>query len=293
MKAARRQTLTGATLRQIAIGVTLILALASAVGHSLIYKQIEQRVIAQLSQYVVQRSKTEDEVFRLARDLQSVIREAVLASMTTYRTDEALRRFDSLFRRYPDGAVRSRRIAQQGAAPITGWLRKDAPLSEELRQRMVLFYDIVAQFKPSALVRFADLYFTAPEQLNLGTDPPGLSLWAMTVPADFDQNREEWAIIADTQHNRSRQTAWTGVYIDPVWDKPMVTVATPIDYAGRHIGSVNFDHMIEDLIHTLLAAGLRGARHAVFQADGRLIAHSEKMTEIAAARGKYFIQSSG
>lgn len=286
---ARRRTLTGATLRQAALGVTVAIALATVVGHQVIYREIEQRVIAQLNQYVVQRSRNEDEVFRLARDLQHAIRDFVLSRLAEYRTPAALARFDTLFMRYPDGAVRSRPAATAEPVPVTGWLHRDTPLTEELRQRMVLFHDVVQQFKPSALVRFADIYFTAPDQLNLGTDPPGLTLWAMTVPADFDQNAEEWAQIVASAHNSARETAWTGVYIDPVWDKPMVTVATPIDHAGRHLGSISFDHMIDDLIATLLATGLAGARHMVFQADGRLIAHSSKMDEIAAAGGRFFM----
>lgn len=287
--ARHASTLAGATLRQVAVGVTVALALASVVGHQLIYREIEQRVIAQLNQYVVQRSRNEDEVFRLARDLQHAIRDTVLARLDDYRTPRALARFDELFERGADGAVRSRHAETQRPLPVTGWLHRDTPLTDELRQRMVLFYDVVQQFKPSALVRFTDIYFTAPEQLNLGTDPPGLTLWAMTVPADFDQNSGEWAQITDRAHNPTRETAWTGVYIDPVWNRPMVTVATPIDHAGRHLGSISFDHLIDELIESLLATGMTGANHAVFQADGRLIAHSSKMQEIAAAQGQLYI----
>jgi PAS domain S-box-containing protein len=292
-RGVRRKTLAGATLLQVGVGTTLALALATLVGYRLISHQIEQRVLAQLNEYVVQRSQSEDELFRLARDLQQAIRRSVLAEMTRYRSLDALARFDELFMRYPDGAVRSRPSQTMGDTPITGWVHRDTPLGSELKQRMVLFHDVVRQFMPSALVRFSDIYFTAPEQVSLGTDPPGLTLWAMTVPPDFDQNAEEWAQIAEAQRNPRRETAWTGVYVDPVWNKLMVTVATPIDHAGRHLGSISFDHLIDDLNERLLAPGLAGARHAVFQGDGRLIAHSEKFDEIQAAGGHYFITASG
>ncbi len=292
MRLLNPRTITGAALWQVSLGVTLIIALASLVGHRLIYWQIEQRVIAELNLYTEHRSRKEDQLFMLARDVQMAIRDAVVQRMESYRTPEALRRFDEIFMRYSDGAIRSRPQFANVLQPVTGWLHRDAVLTDELKQRMVLFFDIVQQYKAVVLTRFADLYFTAPEQLNLGTDPPGLSLWAMSVPADYDQNKEEWAIVADVKHNTTRQTAWTGVYTDSVWNIPMITVATPIDYQGRHIGSVSFDHMIDDLMERLLVTELPHAAHVVFQADGRLIAHSHKMHEIGAGQTPVFMQES-
>ncbi|HEY5760719.1 MAG TPA: hypothetical protein VIU34_33060, partial [Steroidobacter sp.] len=194
--------------------------------------------------------------------------------------------------RYPDGAIRSRADTIQGQDAVTGWVHKDTAVNDELRRRMLLFHDILQQFKTTSLLRFADIYFTSPEQINIGTDPPGVALWAMTVAADFDQNAEDWVNFADKEKNPHRQTRWSAVFLDPVWKKLLVTIATPIDRQGRHIGTIHNDLLLETLLDNLLRPGMPGTKHSVFQSDGRIIAHTDKVAQLRAQQGEYFIQSS-
>ena len=198
-----------------------------------------------------------------------------------------------MFARYPDGTVRSRRETLRGNESVSGWIHRDTPLDDELRQRMVLFYDVAEQFKPATLVRFSDIYFTAPEQINIGTDPPGVPLWAMTVAADFPQNEEDWVSSASAARNPARTTVYQQMILDPVWKKLMSGVATPIELDGRHIGTIHNDLFLDDLVDHLLRSGLPNAAHCVFLADGSLVAHTGKMRDIIAANGKYRIQDSG
>jgi len=288
-------SLTGNTLLKVGVGVTLIIALASGVSYYLIFREIEHRVQQQISLYTVQRGQREQAIFLLAQDSQQVIKRTLLDNLRLgdYEQPEALKRFDDLFMRYPDGAVRSRPEYATGENPVTGWIHKDVELTPELRRRMALFHDLIQQFKPSILIRFSDLFFTAPEQLNIGTDPPGMPLWVMNTPADFDQNQEEWVYAADPAHNPARKTVWTGVYLDPVWQSFLVAVATPIDDNGRHIATITYEILLEELIQSLLKSGITGALHGVFQADGRLIAYTDRMDDIRASKGHYFIQHSG
>ncbi|MFL6576627.1 MAG: hypothetical protein ACJ8MR_08420, partial [Povalibacter sp.] len=152
----------------IALGVTCVIAVSSAASYWMMFQQMQQRASDQLSRYVIQRGQAESEVFRLAHDMQQAIRRSVLASYPEYRNTATLARFERLFTRYPDGTIRSRRETIQGHESVSGWIHRDTPVDAELRQRMVLFNDIAEQFKPAALLRFSDIYFTAPEQINIG-----------------------------------------------------------------------------------------------------------------------------
>jgi len=288
----RYSSLTSRTLVPIAVGVTLIVALASAVSYYLMYRDIQQRASDQLKLHVVERSRTEQQVFLFARDSQAAIRRAVLNGYDGYMVESTATRFDQLFMRYPDGAIRSRADTIQGQDAVTGWIHKDTAVNDELRRRMLLFHDILQQFKTTSLLRFADIYFTSPEQINIGTDPPGVALWAMTVAADFDQNAEDWVNFADKKKNPHRETRWSAVFLDPVWKKLLVTIATPIDRHGRHIGTIHNDLLLETLLDNLLRPGMPGTKHSVFQSDGRIIAHTDKVAQLRAQQGEYFIQSS-
>lgn len=289
----RPTSLTGKTLLLIAIGVTCVIVISSAMTYSLLFQQMQQRANDQLTRYVVQRAQAEGEIFELARDMQHAIRRSVLADYPRYQSAQALARFERLFTRYPDGSVRSRRETLKGNESVSGWVHRAAPLDDELRQRMVLFHDIAEQFKPAALVRFSDIYFTAPEQINIGTDPPGMPLWALTVEPDFAQNDEDWVSSASRERNPARATVYQQMILDPVWKKLMSGVATPIELEGRHIGTIHNDLFLDDMVDHLLRSDLPNAEHCVFLADGSLVAHTGKMSEIIAANGQYRIQDSG
>ena len=285
-------SLTGKTLLQVALGVMIVVLVSSAANYSITFSGIEARARNQLARHVAYRGHIEGMVFDLARDMQQEIRKLAIERYPRYLNAATLARFDTFYTRYPDGAVRPRPSTMRGDDPVTAWVHRDIPLTAEIKQRIMLFHDLAEQFKPVANIRFADIFFTAPEQLNVGTDPPGYPRWALEVPADFDQNAEDYMASTTRQNNPTRQTVWSGASLEPVWKKLMFGVATPIDINGRHIGAVHNDITVDALLDSLLSSRLEGATHVVFQANGALVAHTGLMNEIVASEGKYRIQDS-
>jgi len=101
------QTLVGKTLLKIAIGVTLIVALASGVSYALIFREIEGRALDRLREYAIQRAKFHEAHFALARQFHQIIKQEFLRRYRDPSPDFE-RRFDQLMMRYPDGAIRNR-----------------------------------------------------------------------------------------------------------------------------------------------------------------------------------------
>jgi len=269
------------------------------VSYELIFREIAQRVVGQLRQYVVQRAKVQEGLFVLGHDLHQVIKRDLLERLEPEAVWEEVRhRFDTRFMVYPDGAVRNRLAYAAGTKYSTAWIRKDVALFPELQRRTLLLYDLSQQYGPRVRGRFFNLFFTTPEQVNVGFDPV-LSTWVMEAPADFEQNQQEWVYMADMAHNPSRQTVWSGVTLDPVSGFYFITAATPVDRQGQHIATIHTDlylhsaSFLEEWEQRMLRADLVGTVHAVFRHDGRLIAHSDKTAEILARGGQYFIQQAG
>lgn len=286
-------SLTGKTLLQIALGVVVVVLVSSAANYYITFSGIEERARSQLTHDVAYRGRLESLVFELARDMQHEIRRLAIERYPHYLNNPAvLARFDALYMRYADGAVRPRPTTLLRKHPISAWVHRDTPLTPEVKQRLMLFHDLSEQFKPMAEIRFADIFFTAPEQLNVGTDPPGYPNWTLEVAADFNQNAEDYMDGITQESNPTRQTVWTRAILEPVWKKLLVGVATPIDINGRHIGAVHNDITLDALLNSLLSSRLEGAKHAVFQADGMLVAHTELMQEILDSAGKYRVQDS-
>jgi signal transduction histidine kinase len=290
LTALQPTSLMGRTLVRIALGVTLVIMVAAATSYFVMFNEIEHRSRKELADYVTHRVKEEGEVFSLARDVQQIIVKLAIERYPRYQNAATRARFDEVFFRHADGSIRIRPSTYTKESPATGWLHCDTPLTEELQSRMLLYFDLVEQFKLALGVRLADIYFTAPEQLNIGTDPPGLALWAATIPADFDQNAEPWIGIATPTENPARTTVYMGAEPDPVWNTLVSGIATPIDLDNRHIGTLYSDVLIDTLVQNLRRSGIQGAKHFLFAADGRLIANTAPLDEVVVNRSKARLQ---
>ena len=109
--------------------------------------------------------------------------------------------------------------------------------------------------------------------------------WGSDISADVDLNQEEWVYIANTKNNKARETAWTGSYYDIGSDQFLVSVATPVDYEGRHLITIGNDILLNNLVERTLNDGLEGTYNIILREDGRLIAHPKLMEAIKAEDG--------
>jgi signal transduction histidine kinase len=285
-------SLTGRTLVRIAFGVTLVILAAATTSYFVMFNEIERRSRKELADHVAHRVQIESQVFTLARDVQGIIAKLAIERYPQYLNAATLARFDQIFYRNADGSIRVRPETYTPESPTTGWLRRDTPLTDELKQRMILFFDLVEQFKLALGVRLEDIFFTAPEQLNIGTDPPGLELWAASIPADFDQNAEPWVRIAGTAENPRRVTVYMGAELDPVWKKLVSGIATPIDVGGRHVGTLYNDVLIDTLVDNLKRSAIAGAKHYLFAPNGRLIAITDESNGVQVGPGQSLLKDS-
>jgi PAS domain S-box-containing protein len=288
-------SLTRKTLLHVAIGVTAVISISSVLTYALMFQELQQRARERLKEYVRARGEAESGHLVLARDLQHVARRAVISAYPRYLNDpNVVERFDALFTSYPDGSVRSRPELFTGGDAVTGWVRRGTLLTEELRRRIVLFYDILEQFKPSSLIRFADIYVELPEYVSIGTDPPGWPFWSQAVAADAEHPTPYWQYRSSVAGNPKRELMWGSIGSpDSVWNKVLFTMGTPIDVKGIHIGTIYNELLFDKLAESLLRGGLPGTKQCVFQSSGQLIAHTDRMRDIIASQGQLTLQTSG
>lgn len=290
------QTLVGKALIKIALGITLIIALASAVSYQIIFKEIEQRAVDQLREYAVQRAKFHEAHFALAREFHQVIKKEFLRRYQELSPNFE-QRFDQLMMRYPDGALRNRLEYDDITRYSTGWIHKDARLSPEFKRLWMLFFDLSEQFARLTTTRFVNLYFLHPtESANMGYDDPTRSNqvhWAADTPADWALNQQESFLMSTPARNPKRETVWAGPEYEPAYRQLLVPAVTPIDLNGIHIATVASDTLLDDLEASILRADIPGAAHTVFRDDGRLIIDRAYQSKIIEHEGIYFIRQTG
>ncbi|MEJ0036555.1 MAG: hypothetical protein WDO68_10780 [Gammaproteobacteria bacterium] len=113
---------------------------------------------------------------------------------------------------------------------------------------------------------------------------PGLP-WGLNAAPDLDMTREEWMDVATQKNDPKRDLVWTGLYFDPTANDWMVSAEQPVDQDGRHLATLGLDILLNDLFQRVFDDHLAGTKNFIIRPDGRLVAHPDKVKELAAAKG--------
>jgi two-component system, NtrC family, sensor kinase len=122
----RSPSLIRHTLLRTGVGGALLIGAITIVAYNLIFRAVEERGLIHLEEYVAERVKREN--VRLEQ-MHDNIRIVVRAFVERYQAPDPvgyLDRFDRIFMRYPDGAVRNRPEHGDGTKDTTLWTNKNA-----------------------------------------------------------------------------------------------------------------------------------------------------------------------
>jgi len=287
--AARSRSLIRTTLLRTGISGALLIATITLVTYLLILRAVEERGLIHLEHYVAERGRGEEaRLDQIRENLQLAARTFV----ERYRAPDPegfLERFDEIFMRYPDGAIRNRPEHGDGTKEANGWVNKHTELTPELRRRILVIYDTAQQFLPAWGGTFKSLYATAPEQINFGFDTT-IPNWIYDTPADRNQNDNENERNSTQQNNPQRLMRWSGPMVEPTYGDYIVTLCLPVDIDGRHVANWCHDEPFASMIEASAREDIAGLTPMLVREDGRIIAHPHKRAEIIAADGRFFMR---
>ncbi|WP_375765990.1 ATP-binding protein [Archangium gephyra] len=137
---------------------------------------------------------------------------------------------------------------------------------------MLASYDVLTWLGPAFSTRFTNTYVTLPEGALI-IYWPERPTWCQEAEPDFSMVEFDFFPISRPENNPGRETAWTGVFVDPVANSALVSVSTPLDVDGRHVATLSHDVLLEALVARTRDNHLPGASNVLFRDDGQLIAH--------------------
>lgn len=262
--------------------------MTSAVSYWHFFNSLESQMLGQIEKYVAERGQRERTIFTMAQDNLSLLKRDLLLQMQAPPTFDVRQEFDRLFERQADGAVRNRAATYSGKRQASVWVNKEVVLTDDLRRRIVTYYNMATSYGSAWLSRFNDTYLMAPENAMI-LFWPEVEIWGQNAPADFNMLNEEYFYVSDLQRNPNRTTAWTGVYYDANARDWMVSCIVPVDYEGRHIASVGHDIVLKQLMERTVNDRLPGSYNMLFREDGRLIVHPDFVDRIKTDNGSFSI----
>ncbi|HEY9875262.1 MAG TPA: methyl-accepting chemotaxis protein [Candidatus Obscuribacterales bacterium] len=284
-------SLTRKTLIPIAASIAVVIAASTAISYFQVMSSIKSQTLEQLEKYVIERGQREKSIFTLAEDNHTIFKDQFLRRLQQSSKQDPKAQFDQLFVKYKDGVTRNQPKNFDGTQQVGVYIGKSVTLNADIRRRVMISYNLVNSYGPAWHNRFQDTYVTTPENI-LVVYWPEFPTWVQDAGADFYVPNEEYIAIADRKNNPSRNTVWTGVFLDKVSKIWMVTCTTPIDVAGKQIATIGHDVMLNDLLKRTVNDHIEGGYNLIFREDGRLIAHPKLMAKIQEQDGKFNILDS-
>ncbi|HYO55578.1 ATP-binding protein [Archangium sp.] len=273
-----RTSLARATLLQMGIRIAVVIALGTLFSYLHLLQTLRAQSLVQLERSVAERSQREESIFALAEDNHAHLKKALQERLQAVSQEEASARFDRLFVHLPDGTVRNRPEGFDGTRMVCLFMPRGVPLDTRLRRAILASYDVLTQYGPALLPRFIDTYITLPEGPILVYWPERPTYCQDAAPTESIITQEFFPGTLP-ENNPRRQPAWSGVYREPVSQKWMVSVATPLDVDGRHVATIGHDVLLDELMVRTSSDHLPGAYNVIFRDDGQLLVHPELRPE--------------
>ncbi|WP_375765046.1 ATP-binding protein [Archangium gephyra] len=267
-----RSSLARSTLISMGVRIAVIIALTTLCSYLHIFYSLRDEAIVQLERNVTERSQREQALFVQAEDNHAAMKTALEQRLRALSQEEVDARFDSLFALRPDGTIRNRPESFDGTRMPGVFIPPDVKADADFRRRLLASYDVTAQYAPAFHVRFATTGVILPEGAVVGYWPEGATYF-QDLDATFSLKDFEYYSLGLPSNNPRRESAWTSVYEDPPTQTWMVTVATPLDVDGRHVGTVSHDLLLNELMARTINNHIAGAYNILLRDDGQVIAH--------------------
>jgi two-component system, NtrC family, sensor kinase len=276
-----QSSLARSTLIKMGVRIAVIIALTTFVSYFHIFSSFRDETLARMERNVSERSQREQAIFILAEDNLATLKKALEERVQSLRQEDPGPRFDSLFVQLPDGSIRNRTEGFNPARMPCAFIPKGGRVDTETRRWLVAAHDVLAQYGPAFHVRFQDTYITLPGGA-MALYWPESPTWCKDAEAEMPISSFPFFTVSTPENNPQRQTAWTGIFVDPVADAWMVSASIPVDVDGRHVATISHDILINQLMARTVDEHLPHAYNMLFRDDGQLIAHPELKTQGAA-----------
>lgn len=288
--ASSQPSLTRSALIKMGVSLAGVIIAATSLSYVYLTKSLQSIALSDLEQYVKDRGKREEGLFKLAEDNHQQFKQRFLLNLNQMGTQDPQQDFDKLAIPWSDG---TRRNLPQNRSVETFdtklyphvFIGRNTTIDANLRRQTVVAYDLLNYYGAAWHNRFVNTYVVTPKNTEIGYFP-GFA-WGLVAKPDLNLIKEEFFDVSTPKRNPTRETAWTGVFFDDVAKLWMITAATPIDDPqGNHIATVAHDIVLNDLMARMIQDKLHGTSNLIFRGDGRLVADTTRMQEIQQDQGK-------
>jgi diguanylate cyclase (GGDEF)-like protein len=234
---------------------------------------------------VVERVRTDSELFKLASDNIDVFKQEFLKlHHTDIQVDET--EFWNYYFTDDKGATRMKReyfdgiLTKDGSlvSGLSSFIGNNQSVEDpDFQRRLVLAARVLSKLGPAWVNRFANVHVAYPENaisLYYPAEP-----WGLIARADLPMNELGVIRTVNEQENPERQAIWSGLYYDETAEEWMLTYMDPLYVDDRHLITPAHDIYLSDLMERLIEQSGDGTYNFIIRKDGYLVAHPSQPTD--------------
>lgn len=264
-----------------------VTAVASLAAFFAFQRELAGRQISYLSEYVAERTQTEDRHFSDLAETHRAAAAALEQRIIRLQPGEIERRFAQFYPLMADGTCRSRNSSFDGYKDALGdyyyglgaFISDCRHISQADKALMVAAYHVVAHVGEVVSREYDNFYFFTPNTRLVMFGPARadrLMFYRHDAPATLDVSHEGMVDLTRPAVNPSRAIRCTNLQrlVQDTSGARMATACvTPVDIAGRHVGAFGSSIQLTGYFMKAVANSLPGSTNLIVTDAGELVAY--------------------
>jgi signal transduction histidine kinase/CheY-like chemotaxis protein len=283
----RFQSISTKLLAGLIVSMTVLLLADAAVTYAGYRRQVEAHRIADLSLYVAERTRTEEDLFDALRMKQSAATDALSRRLALMPAGPATdRQFDAWYPDHGDGTRRSRdslfdgeRIGEgEEIYGVGAFIGHAGELTAEDRRVLTAATLVVSRVGESDLAKFENFFFLTPRNRLILFAPKRaerLMFFRHTAPGgtDFDHSDQaKYSLPQNDPDRRMRCTPLAPLLQDKTQRTLISGCVSPVYVDGRYVGAWGTTLMAGSYLNKVLRNTPKGATSLIVSDKGQLVA---------------------
>lgn len=283
------QSLTVKTMAWLGFPVVGISGLAIVFVYFHTLQGAEFQLRQDLQRHLRDRSRHDQDIFQLAEanhkilktDLMERLKQPIPSDVGTRFGKQMYHWNDQSYRNFPPKKDLKAFPSVQKATVFVG---PQVYLSNQLKGQILLFEELTSLYGRAWYGQYNNTWIISNQNVSVDYRP-GM-LWGLEASPTTDVTQEEYSLLATPEKNPDRSPRWTSLYFDRPADRWMVSLITPVDDSrGNHVATIGNDIILNDLMEVTLQDKFPNSYNLIFQDNGQIIVHPNRMDELKASDG--------
>ncbi|MCK6595689.1 MAG: ATP-binding protein [Bacteriovoracaceae bacterium] len=277
-------------MKNMTVRLTVIILVLSTISYFYFEQNIKSQLKDQIKIYTETKARNETFFYGALKDDLSLIATSFQKKMKSSGPNESydLKGLGNLEKNI-DGSIRNISTTYDAKNDIAIFIPNSVEVNQEYLRHLKLAKQTIQEYLPLYNNTFTQVWFVAQKKGFVSyaqNNPDNL----FQTPANFNDTKETYYRITETDLNPDRKMVWTKPYFDSNLKNWMISLVTPVYENEIQVGSFGIDFLLAEINERIKFNSEIGITASIIDESGNIINHPEYNKEIFKNNGNYTIQ---